>query len=413
MVHEISSLEELISSSTNVVNVDAKVTAKNVLDKLNQAYTILGVNENWKGKDAGAQINNIVEVYNAMAKYHYNLADLGTYVFNDIAVKYREIQSQNGASVEVPAKFATPEQVAAISYQPDQRDVVEIKDDEANNAVADLDEAVKGLEELISAFKNDFSVITTNWKSGPKREEFMSEFQDFESNIKGFEEKLNEAKEHVSRAVANYQGIDHKVTNIDQLLADADDLLKNICNGSSNSASSVIELLGKAYNDLVSGWRGSDADVNIPKVAEVHNAMVDFRSVMVQLAKFSYNNVGIAYRQLQKDNGGAAEVPAPIDDTTEIAALNEEIKTGDETFMDTGLGADARTQLQSALTGFEGFLSSFTKNKDAILTNWSEGTNHKNFQDYFEETEATIKGYEATINEVIAEIDKNTNRYEQ
>ena len=101
MNHKVANVTELHSSAqslyNNVVVGSADTSADTIISNL--VAGIENLKNNWKGKDAGVQIQNIVIVHNAMIGIRNALGELASSA-SKIAVQYRDIQNSNGAGLE-------------------------------------------------------------------------------------------------------------------------------------------------------------------------------------------------------------------------------------------------------------------------------------------------------------------------
>lgn len=155
----------------------------------------------WEGKDAGKQIQNIVEVHNAMVAIRNVLAKLSADA-SGVASNYREIQNANGAGLESLPPLTADEIVTIPSYS-DDRDTINITS-EANNGKTMIDNANQSIDGFISNVQNVYDSIMGNWQTGTGREQAQSAFEEFLSNSQSYKGKLSEASESISTAIANY-----------------------------------------------------------------------------------------------------------------------------------------------------------------------------------------------------------------
>lgn len=155
----------------------------------------------WEGKDAGKQIQNVVEVHNAMVGIRNVLAKLSADAC-DVAITYREIQNANGAGLESLQPITANEIVTIPDYS-DDRDTINITPD-ANTGKAKIDVANQSIERFISNFRNCYDNIMENWQVGTGRDQAQAAFEDFMSNAQTYKAKLSEVSESISTALANY-----------------------------------------------------------------------------------------------------------------------------------------------------------------------------------------------------------------
>ena len=97
MNHKVQNVQQLYDDAKNLYEKVVCGKADEIINNLNQAINVL--KNSWEGKDAGVQINNVVDVYNAMTKIRNALAGLAK-DSSTVASKYREIQNANRAALE-------------------------------------------------------------------------------------------------------------------------------------------------------------------------------------------------------------------------------------------------------------------------------------------------------------------------
>lgn len=204
-------------------------------------------------------------------------------------------------------------------------------------------------------------------------------------------------------------GLNHKVENVGKLLEDSKNLLENITNGASNSAYGIIKYLDDSYTILTGCWKGMDAGVQINNIVTVYNAMVTFRRNMADMAIFAHS-IGIHYREIQSLNGANVEVPAPINDGVSVSA-KAEYHDNTDTIDITPEAMTAKNKLDIAKNSFEDLKSSFASLKNAILSNWTAGDRHDEFEGIFQDFESSFKKYEELLNEVCETITKALANY--
>ena len=174
MDHKVVNVQELYDEACRLYNDVVCGKADTVIDNLNKAITIL--KNSWEGMDAGVQINNVVDVYNAMAKIRNVLATLAK-DSSFVASKYREIQNANRAGYEdLPVLTIGAEKTALESYS-DPRDTISINDEAL--AGKSLLDSVNG---MYDDFKTDAShshdAIMSNWQAGTGRNNAEAAFEE-------------------------------------------------------------------------------------------------------------------------------------------------------------------------------------------------------------------------------------------
>ena len=201
MDHKVVNIQELYDEACRLYNDVVCGKADTVIDNLNKAITIL--KNSWEGMDAGVQINNVVDVYNAMAKIRNVLATLAK-ESSFVASKYREIQNANRAGYEdLPVLTIGAEKTALESYS-DPRDTISINDEAL--AGKSLLDSVNG---MYDDFKTDAShshdAIMSNWQAGTGRNNAEAAFEKFMNSADKYKTILQEVSDSIADAIKNYQ----------------------------------------------------------------------------------------------------------------------------------------------------------------------------------------------------------------
>ena len=93
--------------------------------------------------------------------------------------------------------------------------------------------------------------------------------------------------------------MNHKVNSVAQLHEDAVALYNNaVVGGNNTSADSIIANIMAGINNLKGCWEGKDAGTQIQNLVVVHNAMVEIRNALGELAVDS-SKIAANYREIQ------------------------------------------------------------------------------------------------------------------
>ena len=203
MNHKVNSVQTLHDDAyglfNNVVVGGGDFSADTIISNLAQGIQIL--KGCWEGKDAGVQIQNIVEVHNAMIGIRNSLGALAV-ESSKIAANYREIQNSNGAGLESFGPLSCENRTIMEAYS-DVRDTVNISP-EANNGKAKVDAANGSMDSFISEVKKYYNAIMDNWTMGTGRENAQEAFDTFISNSNKYKETLSNVSSSISTSVQNY-----------------------------------------------------------------------------------------------------------------------------------------------------------------------------------------------------------------
>jgi uncharacterized protein YukE len=205
MGHKVASVQSLYDDSValynNVVEGDNDFSANRVIRDLEDG--IANLKENWKGKDAGAQINNIIGVLNAMVTVRNALGTLSK-ESSKVAANYRDIQNSNGAGLESFAVLNSEDKVGMEAYS-DDRDVIDIRP-EVSGGLSKIQAAQSELETFIAETKKACDRIMENWTDGDtNREQAKSAIEAFYNNADTYKETLAQAAKSADTAVQNYR----------------------------------------------------------------------------------------------------------------------------------------------------------------------------------------------------------------
>ncbi len=203
--------------------------------------------------------------------------------------------------------------------------------------------------------------------------------------------------------------LNHKVEDIQLLLDDAKNLLKNVTNGQTSSAYSIIQDLTSAYDILTSCWKGTDAGVQINNIVHVHNEMVLFRQKMAEMAIAAYQ-VGIYYREIQSANGSSVEIPSPLSDDV-VVATKAEYKDNTDTVNITEIAIEGKNKLNNATKTFEELKNLFGSAKDSIFNNWLAGDKRSEYEDFFANFNTKFTNYEEMLNNIAENITQALRNY--
>lgn len=205
MAHKVASVQSLYEDSVslynNVVEGDNEYSASRVIRDLQDG--IANLKENWGGKDAGAQINNIIGVHNAMIGVRNALGVLSR-ESSKVASNYRDIQNSNGAGLESFTALNSEDKTTMEDYS-DDRDSIDIKT-EVTGGLAKINAAKSELESFIVEARKACDRIMENWTDGDEnREQAKTAIETFLKNADTYKETLAQAAKSADTAVQNYR----------------------------------------------------------------------------------------------------------------------------------------------------------------------------------------------------------------
>lgn len=204
MAHKVASVQTLYEDSValynDVVEGGNEYSAATIIKDLGEG--IENLKENWGGRDAGAQINNIISVYNAMVGVRNALGILSS-ESSKVASNYREIQNSNGAGLEQFAALNSEDKTVMGDYS-DDRDTIDIKA-EVSAGQAKINAAKNEIDLFISKAREACGRIMDNWTEGDANREAAKEaIEKFLANADTYKEVLSQASGSVDTAIKNY-----------------------------------------------------------------------------------------------------------------------------------------------------------------------------------------------------------------
>lgn len=203
MNHEVKNVQLLHEDANglykNVIIGSSSHSADTIISNLASSVEIL--KNDWKGKDACIQIENIIKVHNAMIEIRKMLVTLAV-LTSKIAADYRDIQNANGAGLDTLSALSADSKSLLQDYT-DNTDTVNIVS-EANEGKIKIDAANNAIDDFISESKKYYNSIMQNWTSGPQREEIITGFETLLSNINNYKNTLNAVSQSIRTAISNY-----------------------------------------------------------------------------------------------------------------------------------------------------------------------------------------------------------------
>ena len=199
MIHKVNDVELLYDSSKILYEKIIKQQADDIINNLKKSVEIL--KNNWKGIDAGVQINSIISVHNNIVKIRNYLAKLA-YDSSIVAANYREIQRISRPTLQSFLKINIDELPPIDEYQ-DYRDMIDI-----NKEVMEAKIILENTNRVYDDFKNNvyvkYNEIIDNWCLGPGRDNANNAFNEFISQSNTNKQILSEVSISIEKALGNY-----------------------------------------------------------------------------------------------------------------------------------------------------------------------------------------------------------------
>lgn len=204
MNHKVNNVGQLHEDATILYNRVVVGSDSTSADSLisNLEAGINNLKTNWKGRDAGVQIQNLIGVHNALVGIRNALASLAV-DSSKIAVNYREIQRANGATDLEQLGAVVADTKTVMGDYSDTSDTVDINP-AANEGKAKVDAANSAMDGFISQASSTFNSIMNNWQQGTGKENAQQAFDQFISSSKTYKETLSSVSQSIATALSNY-----------------------------------------------------------------------------------------------------------------------------------------------------------------------------------------------------------------
>ncbi len=204
--------------------------------------------------------------------------------------------------------------------------------------------------------------------------------------------------------------MNHKVNSVAQLHESAVGLYNNVVVGGANtSADTIIANIMAGINNLKGCWEGKDAGVQIQNLVVVHNAMVEIRNALGELAVDS-SKIAANYREIQNANGAGLE---------QLGALNCDPRFKTEDYTDnrdtvniTQEANNGKQKVDAANDAMDGFVSEVKKYYGQIMDNWTAGTGREKAQEVFDNFLNNSAKYKEILNNVSGSISQAIKNYQ-
>lgn len=157
--------------------------------------------KSWQGIDAGVQIQNVINVYNAMVNIRNILANLAK-DSSIIACNYRLIQKANGGNLDDLYPISV-DFIRGMDNYTDTRDMISITI-EAREGQSKLEAANFMVDQFINNVRSSYDSIMNNWQVGNGRDMALYAFNDFMKKSEEYQQTLNEVSKNISASLDNY-----------------------------------------------------------------------------------------------------------------------------------------------------------------------------------------------------------------
>ena len=203
MDHNVNNVQMLYDDALylhNTLVVGGDASADSILSDLFQG--IENLKNNWKGRDAGYRIQEVIRIYNAMVAVRNALSQLAADSVR-VAVNYREIQIANGVRDADALSTINVEFKNYIQDYSDTSDTIDI-----SSAAEEGKRFIDSANELLETFENDvkfrYQYIMDNWTRGTGRDSARGAYDLFLANVNKYKQILTDVSSNITKALQNY-----------------------------------------------------------------------------------------------------------------------------------------------------------------------------------------------------------------
>ena len=202
MDHKVANVQKLHDDAMYMYNnlvVGGENSADYILNNLSQSVDNL--KNNWKGRDAGYRIQEVIDIHNAMITVRNALAQLAS-DSSKVAVNYRNIQIANGAGLD-ELGVINFDIKSKLNGHSDTADTIDI-----NPQAEVARNLIDGANNALDTFRVDVGYrideIMGNWTVGSGRNAALDAFNSFSANVNKYKETLSEVSSNITKALQNY-----------------------------------------------------------------------------------------------------------------------------------------------------------------------------------------------------------------
>lgn len=166
----------------------------------------------------------------------------------------------------------------------------------------------------------------------------------------------------------------HDIRDLDLLYEDAKKLINEFV--SDKIDGNILKTIDKSINDIKECWHGQDSIIQINKLIDVKNLLIDNRDIL--------GNIGVYISMLVKNYRDAQNINSAILPTlTQLTYTKmnkvERIKSNSfEVYMNSSI-SNVVNNLNSFTTSLREFDDNVAKVKNSITNNWLEENENKNY----------------------------------
>ena len=197
------SINDLDRGYTQISDFNTYVNNEGVRLFQKMESNISSLRVNWIGSDATVQINNLIQVHDALVALVTDAKKVTSYAGERI-IAMQNVRRANGSAGSVGSELDSAEPSHQTISQVPETAQFDVKPGAVND-LATLTEICGEFEKFSSTFTEKKNELFSNWTDGADIATAKQCFQTFEENASTYATYLNKAKENLEIAVSNIQ----------------------------------------------------------------------------------------------------------------------------------------------------------------------------------------------------------------
>ena len=208
--HNIKDLNLLYSDSNKLINeIVVDNYDNNILKNTNEVLT--KINEDWHGKDATMQINNLIDAKNLMIDNREIVGNIGVYI-SSLVKTYRDEQNSNGQIL--PAFKELTFNRISKSEKTNNTTTEIFMNKDITNTISIINNIANDIEELNNSISQIKESIFNNWlEEDENRNYALRMFEKYTINSNNIVKIIDDISKNIRNAIDNYNNINKLVAS--------------------------------------------------------------------------------------------------------------------------------------------------------------------------------------------------------
>ena len=208
--HNIKDLNLLYSDSNKLINeIVVDNYDNNILKSTNEVLT--KINEDWHGKDATMQINNLIDAKNLMIDNREIVGNIGVYI-SSLVKTYRDAQNSNGQIL--PAFKELTFNRISKSEKTNNTTTEIFMNKDITNTISIINNIANDIEELNNSISQIKESIFNNWlEEDENRNYALRMFEKYTINSNNIVKIIDDISKNIRNAIDNYNNINKLVAS--------------------------------------------------------------------------------------------------------------------------------------------------------------------------------------------------------